>query len=611
MFGNFIYIIISILIYTTYQPTSDNNFSFINTIFLFTAIVIVFICASYFQFNNLEKQIAKKKSVHPQHKFQAIVTRQSLMALFIYTIDIYGLNLPSYILKIPFIVKISSLHALLFIMLFVFYLATVWACAYQVCKKLNITGLSRKSYIVSNISFILPVVLPWLLLSGCADAINLLPFEYPKRLLATTQGQVIYFLFSLSAIALLSPFIVQKLWRCKPVETGYVRNRITALCKKAGVEFSDILYWKIFDGDIVTAGVMGLIKRFRYLLVTDALISYLEPEEVDAVVTHEIGHVKKNHLLFYLMFFAGYMLISFAVFDLIIYAVVYTEPLYNIIYKTGLKQTTILSATINLFIVIIFIIYFRYIFGYFMRNFERQADIYVYTLFENAKPLISTFEKIARLTGEPYDKPNWHHFSIKERIDYLKKCETNKAWVVQHNTKVKKSIGVYLAGMLLTGAIGYQISFGDMGKGLNDHFVENIILEEIEHAPNNPELYRIKGDIYFNRKQFSESITAYKRSLELKDNQPYVLNNLAWMLATCENKELVDPKLAVILAQKAVILQPDPNIIDTLAESYYACGRFKDAVQTGKKALNAAGNNKQYYEKQLEKFKLADKKLSK
>ena len=61
---------------------------------------------------------------------------------------------------------------------------------------------------------------------------------------------------------------------------------------------------------MLTAGVMGLIKRFRYLLITPALLDLLEPEELKGVVAHEIGHVRKKHLIFYLGFFVGYVILT-------------------------------------------------------------------------------------------------------------------------------------------------------------------------------------------------------------------------------------------------------------------------------------------------------------
>ncbi len=64
---------------------------------------------------------------------------------------------------------------------------------------------------------------------------------------------------------------------------------------------------------------MGLIQKFRYILVTPSLLQLLEPEEIDAVIAHEIGHVKRKHLVFYLLFLVGYMLLSYVTFDMILF----------------------------------------------------------------------------------------------------------------------------------------------------------------------------------------------------------------------------------------------------------------------------------------------------
>ncbi|MBL7179330.1 MAG: M48 family metalloprotease [Pseudomonadota bacterium] len=602
MFSNFIYFIIVLLIYSTYQPSENTNFTALETLFLFVSLIIVFAGVTWVQFHRIEKQIATESFAKLDHKFHAALTRQSVMAIVLFSLDIYGLNLVSFTLNLPFLSMIPTLRALLFLGLFVFYLAIVWAFAHAPYQRLYTTDLSKESYIRSNISFSVPVLLPWLLLSGIADIINALPFQLPKRLLATTEGQVLYFMFFLMAIAMIGPLMIQKFWRCKPLETGYVRERIENVCRRADLEYANILYWPIFGGRMITAGVMGLVKKFRYILVTGAFIRFLEPEEIDAVIAHEIGHIKKKHLWFYLVFFVGYMLISYATFDLLVYAVLYAEPLYRFISRPGLNQTTVTSTIFSLAIIVIFLIYFRFIFGYFMRNFERQADTYVYALFDSAGPLISTLEKIVLTSGQPADRPNWHHYSIKKRIDYLKQCEADKTWISRHDWKIKKSIAVYLAGILFIGAMGYHLNYSEAGKRLNTHFFETIIQREIEKTPENSDLYSILGDLYYSNRNYAQTIEAYERAIRLKPDNPKALNNLAWLLATCEDKRFLDPGRALDLAQKAAELEKAPHILDTLAESYYVNGMYAAAVATEMQALDLVTMNRSYYKKQLKKF---------
>ena len=374
------------------------------------------------------------------------------------------------------------------------------------------------------------------------------------------------------------------------------------------MEYANILYWPIFGGKMITAGVMGLVKKFRYILVTNALLRFLEPEEVDAVIAHEIGHIKKKHLMFYLIFFIGYMLVSFTSFDLLLYSIFFAEPIYDFIQSTGLNQTTVVSSIFSFSIIVIFVIYFRYIFGYFMRNFERQADTYVFTLFDSAGPLISTLEKIAVTSGQPRDKPNWHHFSIKKRIHYLKKCETDRTWISRHDQKIKKSIAFYLVGILLIGGMGYHLNFGETGKKINTHFFENIIKRELAKAPDNPDLYSVLGDLYYSNKNYAKTVKAYEQSITLAPDNPKVLNNLAWLYATCEDEKFRDPKKALMLAEKAAQLEESPHILDTLAESYYVNREFEKAVTVEVRALDLVTKNFSYYRKQLDKFKAAAQK---
>jgi len=605
MFGNFIYFILVLLIYLTYHPSEETNFNAVESFSLFLCLIIIFTYFTRFQFQRIERRIDKGQYLNIDHQFNSTLLRQSVMAVLLFAIDIYGLNLSSFLISFSLFATIPTLLALLFLILFIFYLAIVWAFAHGPYQKLYRADISKRNYVISNISFSVPVLLPWLFLSGIADVIQTLPFDAPKQFLNTTEGEVIYFLFFLVAVAVIGPALIQKFWRCKPVEKGYYRTRIEDLCRRAGLAYSDILYWPIFGGKMITAGVMGLIKKFRYILITPSLLQLLEPEEIDAVIAHEIGHIKKKHLLFYLAFFVGYMLLSYVTLDLIIFAIIFAEPVYWLINKTGFSQTTVVSSIFSVVIICVFLIYFRFIFGFFMRNFERQADTYVYALFDSAKPLITTLEKIAASSGQSADRPNWHHYSIRERIDYLNRCEADSNWITRHEQKVKKSIGVYLAILLMLGGLGYQLNMGSFGDKLSNHFFEKVILRQLEESPKNPNLYSLLGDIYYNSKNYAGVRDAYETSLALKPENAQVLNNLAWLYATCEEKRIRNPDRALALAKLAIHIEQSPHIWDTLAESYFTNAMYSEAVNAGEHALALAKGNRSYYKDQLDKFKNA------
>jgi len=609
MFGNFIYFIVVLLIYSTWQPMAETGFNAFFSLLAGFGLLAGFAGVTWFSFYRITGKIRDIGLARIDQRFTATVTRQSILAIALFAVDIYGLNLSAIAGRVPLFSRLPTLQALIFLCLFSLHLMIVWFWAYPVYQRIYRSDLSRREYIRSNLSFSIPVLLPWLCLSGLMDIINILPFETPRQLLSTTWGEIGYFLFFLLAIAILGPLLIQKFWRCYPLEAGSDRQRVETICRRAGVKYADILYWPLFGGSMITAAVMGLVQKFRYILITRGLLQFLTPTEIDSVIAHEIGHIKHRHLLLYLVFFTGYLMLSYAGFDLLLPVVIYITPLYRIIDYSGINPADFMSILYSLILIFTFIIYFRFIFGYFMRNFERQADIYVFSLFESANPLISAFEKIALFSAQSPDKPNWHHFSISQRIGYLKKCETDRSWIFRHNRKVRKSIALYLAALILSGILGYSINFGETGQNLNRHIVKTTLLKEIARTPDNFELYGMLGDFYHDRKNYPEAVAAYKNALALQSDSANILNNLAWLLVTCEDKGLRNPAKALNYARRAAAIETAPHILDTLAESYYVNGNIGQAIKTEQKALQLMPVNRAYYEKQLKRFQATDSKV--
>ena len=110
------------------------------------------------------------------------------------------------------------------------------------------------------------------------------------------------------------------------------------------------------------------------------------------------------------------------------------------------------------------------------------------------------------------------------------------------------------------------------------------------------------GDLYYSNDDIERAAEAYEKALDLNPDNPRVLNNLAWLYATCEKENIRNPKRAVILAQRAVNLKTAPHILDTLAESYYVNDEFEKAVAAERRALEIVKKNRVYYENQLKRF---------
>ncbi len=611
MFSNFLYFITALVIYTTSELFETTN-TFDNSV-LFKALMvnIFFIVICHITFDRLGKKIKTDPYAYFDHLINSYISRLSIFALIIFAINLYGFKLNFYFSQITFFDLIPTAEAIIFLSLFIFYLIIIWSSAYDV-QKHNFAGkISKKDFIISNLSFSLPALLPWFCLSIIADLLKFLPWQGLNNLLNTTAGEIGYIAIFIVAISILGPVLIQKLWNCKPLEPGEPRTKIENVCNQAKLKYADILKWELFGGTTsstigITAGVMGIIARFRYILVTPALLHLLNDDEINAVIQHEIGHVKKHHMIFYLLFFAGFIACNFLFFEPVMLLLYIIEPVYKIFEFFGVNKETAHPVMISATLIGSFILYFRFVFGFFMRNFERQADLHVYNFTNDPSSLISTFYKIAYFSGQSakqdMDNPNWHHFSIGQRIRFLEKCKINPELIQNHHLRIKKLITGYFVLIAMLIVTGYSINFGVAKDTFGNFIAEKILYQQLEVNPENSDLYVVVGDYYYNKKNYEKAISSYENVLKVDPDNVHALNNLAWLFATCLKKEFQNREKALQYSIKALEQKREAFILDTYAQACFMNNDIKNAVKAAREALYISKDKKEYYKNQLIKF---------
>ncbi|MDY0376346.1 MAG: M48 family metalloprotease [Desulfobacterium sp.] len=601
MFTNFIYFLVALILYTTcHHPGGGGMPDYALVFALVLAVIFALVC--HISFKRLAARSSLEAGVQIDILLDQLLLRLSILALFVFAADLYILKLKLALAEFPPFQIFPTLEALVFLFIFLGYLVIVWTSAWRVQRQFFPGTVSKKSFVISNISFSLPALLPWFILSFVADSIQILPFEGLKRALATPAGEILYMVFFLFAVATFGPYLIQKLWGCSSLEPGPTRDRIEALCTHGGIGYADILKWELFGGSMITAGVMGLVARFRYILVTPALINFMTPREIDAVIAHEIGHVKKHHILFYLLFFAGYIALVYALFDPLLILIYGLNPLSWLVTFAGMEQETVSTLVFSLILILFFLVYFRFGFGFFMRNFERQADTYVFSLLGSGQSLIDAFYKIARFSRTASDRPNWHHFNISQRIDFMERCELNPGLVKRHDRKIRQMVAGYAVFMVMVVFAGYLINFGPGKEVMNNYLAERLLIQALEVDPQNVDAHTLMGDYYYGRKMFERAVHAYENVLKIAPLNLQALNNLAWLLLTCEDTSFLDPERALVLARRAIAVDTPSHVLDTYAEACWQNDLAREALEAATKALEQAEDRLDYYRSQVQRF---------
>ena len=602
MFSNLLYFLVALLIYSTsdlfQNPGPVHGNAALNTLLI--SLGFAGICR--LSFKRIERLAAVSPFENLDHLIQNRISRLSVSALILFAVNIYGFKLTLMFSDIKFFDLLPTFKAVFFIGLYLLYLVMIWNASYPVQNRYFAGNVSKREYILSNISFSLPALLPWFCLSVAADLLTLLPWKPFKDFLESPAGEIGSISLFLLVIAVFGPVLIRRIWNCKPLEQGYIRSRIETVCKKAGLKYSDILKWELFGGNMMTAGIMGFVGRFRYLLVTPALMNILSDEELDAVMLHEIGHVRKYHMVFYLLFFAGFMACNLVFFEPVMLLLYLLEPVYKGFAWAGIEKATAHPILISMTLIGAFILYFRFIFGFFMRNFERQADLHVYEFSHDASSLISTFHKIASYSRQSMDKPNWHHFSIGERIRFLERCEDHPALIKSHHSKIKNMIAAYLIGIVLLFSAGYSISSGAAKEDF-DHFIaKKILFQHMAVDPAHSDLYTLVGDYYYARQNYARAIDSYENVLRVDPVNIHALNNLSWLFSTCPEEGFRNKEKALNYAEKALAQKREAYILDTYAEALAADNDIKGAMAAALEALTRSEEKKEYYEGQVRRF---------
>lgn len=543
---------------------------------------------------------------HPPGNSKAYFSTEkklSFLAVILFSASVFIFDLKYYLHPLSFSGSLPILANLGGLILFFLFLALMWMQARHGYQFIFNSSCSAGEFLTANIKTNLTIVLPWLALSLFFDLLNKVPIPGLQALLDSSWGNLLIFLFFIIFLALFFPPIVRRLWNCTPMEPGPQRDEIEAFCRTRNFS-SEILCWPLLEGKVVTAAVMGFVPRLRYLLLTPALLEMLDREELQSVLAHEIGHVKRYHLPLYVLLFLGFSLLIEASAEPLPLLLLNNDWFYRLLIWSQFPADKLLTFFATATVFILMLLYFRFLFGYFIRNFERQADLYVFKAQNSGFPLIRSFEKIAAMSGNSRNKKNWHHFGIGERIAYLERCENNRKNIKLHDYKVYASLAAYFILIILTCWSLHRLDMDSLHIGSKAHYAKVMVEEKLKKEPENSRWLKFQGDLLLERGQEKEALAAYEKALERDPAQTELANNLAWLLLTAKDKNLRDPDRALHLARAAARFTDQGYILDTLATALWADGEVREAVSTEIRAGKSDPENLAYYQAQMERFKI-------
>jgi len=300
----------------------------------------------------------------------------------------------------------------------------------------------------SQIRMWLPFTLPFILISIVLDLLEFSGLSWlgvdqnigpndPYILILSLLGTGLFLLLML----VFMPYFIQRFWQCKRLGNTPLHQTLELFCQRVNFKHAGMRTWTVMN-HALTAAIIGIVPNIRYVMFTERLLKELPETSIEAILAHEIGHSKRYHLLLLPYVMLGMLLIlalfsfffafpTYQMFNLLEYT--RPSPLWNYLYP---------FAIIIPYIIMIGL-YFRLIFGYFSRLFERQADLYPVESAIPAETMIQALDDIGIASGMIHDCPSWHHYSIRQRMNFLLEASINPKKMTIHHRKTALSLLAY------------------------------------------------------------------------------------------------------------------------------------------------------------------------
>lgn len=233
------------------------------------------------------------------------------------------------------------------------------------------------SYFTSHLRLqILFTLAPVVLILAIVDVVNvamlpLVRYLSPSLHSAVQQGVIFA---AVAMIYLFSPELLRRLLRTSPLPDSPLRRQLLQMAQRQGLRVRDILLWQTHH-NICNAAVMGLLGRFRYVLLTDLLLETMTDEQIEAVFAHEVGHVVHRHMLWYVL-----------IIVILVLTLTGVEPLLGRFWP-GMGHTVWLGLSADLWLTGLATVAFILGFGFLSRRFERQADVFAARVIEQFNPV--------------------------------------------------------------------------------------------------------------------------------------------------------------------------------------------------------------------------------
>lgn len=218
-------------------------------------------------------------------------------------------------------------------------------------------------------------------------------------------------------LAQLAPVVLFPIfYKFEPLENEDLRRRLVLLSQRAGTRVRGIYRWRLSEKSKKANAALTGLGPTRRIILADTLLDNYTPDEIEAVLAHELGHHVHRHILKSILVQAVITFVGFWAANAILHYAV-DRQLFEFVQISDFADLPLLalvSVTLSLLLMPVLNAYSRF-------N-ERQADRYAFESIASVEPFISSMNKLAEQNLAERAPSKWvewffhSHPSISRRL---------------------------------------------------------------------------------------------------------------------------------------------------------------------------------------------------
>jgi STE24 endopeptidase len=223
-------------------------------------------------------------------------------------------------------------------------------------------------------------------------------------------------------LAQLAPVVLLPIfYKFEPLENEDLKRRLVALSARAGTRVRGVYQWKLSEKSKKANAALTGLGNTRRIILADTLLENYTPDEIEAVLAHELGHHVHRHIFKSIVVQAGTTLLGFWLADMVLRASVYRWHMFETLADFANLPLLVLVATVLSFLLMPAL-------NAYSRFNERQADRYAFQSIPAVGPFISSMEKLASQNLAERTPSQWVEWIFHSHPSISRRVAAAEAW---------------------------------------------------------------------------------------------------------------------------------------------------------------------------------------